>query len=478
VDPYIITLVLYLLAMLGIGWFFRGKIRSLDDFALMGRSAPAWLIAASISATWYGAGTVAGLPGGVYNSGIGQGFGMMAGAAFGYILMLKLAPKIARTKMVTIPDILEARYGLAARYLGMIGLLGTWAAYIGHNIVAIGWILDVGLGIPPKPWGILIGFGVVWLYTMLGGLYSVVWTDFAQALIIFFGVLTAIPVCFTAVGGAKAAADAVASLAPNQSFLNPLGSGAMAVVGWMLSLGGLAAVDPTSAQRLLAAKSPREAHKAAYAAVFMPFFFQLGIASLAVLGRILHPNLPNSEYILLYIAKYSLPWIIGAPLLAALVATVMSTADSALNICSVLVVNDIYKRLINPNVSEKKLVSLSRIMTTVWALFGLGLAFLLPGVLASMKVAYTIMAGVVCPCWLATFWWKRANKTGAVLGMALSLITVVWWSFWPPIPSIPAIIPTMGISILGLVVGTYLGEPPKPKDLELFWPEARSGAVS
>ncbi|MEW6106566.1 MAG: sodium:solute symporter family protein [Bacillota bacterium] len=465
-NVYIGTLFLYFAVMLLIGYLATKRIKTFDDFALMGRRAAPWLVVATISASWYGAGTVTGLPSTVFKSGFTPAFGWMLGASLGFILVIKLAPRVARTRLRTIPDILEARYGLAARYLGMIGLLGTWSTYIGYQIIAVGWVLDVGAGIPPRPWGFLLGFGIVFLYTIAGGLYSVVWTDFIQSLIMFVGLTLAIPFGLKALGGVVPAVEAI-SQAGGPAMLTPFGAGFLVFLGWALQLGGLAIVDPTTAQRLLAVGSPRKAQQAAYGAVFMPFFFYSAVPLLAMFTRVLYPEIPNAEYSLLYLAKYMLPVVVGAPLLAAVVATIMSTADSALNICSTLIVNDVYKRLINPNASERQLVFWGRVFVAVWAVYGLVLAFALPGVLAGLKIAYTIMAGVVMPSWVAAFLWRRATGAGAVAAMALSLVTVIWWNFWPPYP-ISAVIPTMAMSVLALVAVSLLTKPPAPEQLELF----------
>lgn len=464
-DVYILGLVVYLLVLLFFGLKGLKHTNTMDDYAVMGRNAKPWLMTATISTSWWGAGTISGLPAGVFSGGIATAMGWLIGTTLGFMVLIKIAPMINRTKMTTISDILEARYGVSARILGAIGVLGTWATYIGFQIIAIGWVLDVGLGIPPAPWGFTLGFGIVLLYTVLGGLYAVVWTDFIQAIFIVIGLLVAVPIAISNIGGFGVATNEILTISSDH--LQPFGGGFFTFLGWALSLGAIAIVDPMTAQRLFALKSPKASRQVAYSAIFSPMFFYSTIPLLALFAFLIFPDIPNAEYSLLWIAKYLLPAIIGVPLLIAVIAVVMSTADAALNLCSVIIVNDFYKRFINPQASEKKLVLMLRTFVVLWAIFGLVMAFVLPSVLAGLTIAYTIIGGVVMPSYLAAFIWKRATSQGATVSMTLGIIMVIYWGIWPPI-DIASIIPTMLVSAVSLIVVSLLTEPPSETKLKLF----------
>ncbi|MEW6082832.1 MAG: sodium:solute symporter family protein [Bacillota bacterium] len=470
-DAYSIGIGVYLVALLVIGFICTKFVKTFEDFALMGRRVKPWLIVATISASWYGAGTVSGLPSLAFRSGMTTPFMWLMGASLGYFIVITLAPRVNRTKLITVPDILEARYGPAARYLGLVGVLGTWSTYIGYQIIAIGWILDVALGIPPVPWGFILGFGIVLIYTVAGGLYAVVWTDFIQAMVMIVGITLMVPVALSKIGGVAAATAAITAVDSN--LFNPFGVGFLTAIGFFLMLFGLAVCDPTTHQRLLACESDRSARKAAYAALFMPIFFYTLIPIAALMARVLFPDIPNPEYTLLWLARYLLPAIVGVPLMVAVVATVMSTADSALNICSTLIINDIYKRLINPKASEQRLVFLSRVFVVVWAIYGLVLAFALPGVLAGLRIAYSIMAGVVSPAFLAAFLWRRATPAGGVASLAVGLVTLIYSYYNEPFGLSP-VIPTMLLGWIALIVVSLATAPPEDEQVRLFMPPRKT----
>ncbi|MEW6242785.1 MAG: sodium:solute symporter family protein [Bacillota bacterium] len=464
-DVYSIGIAIYLLVLLAIGFVCTRYIKTFEDFALMGRSVKPWLIVATISASWYGAGTVSGLPSLAFRTGLTTPFMWLMGASLGYFIVITLAPRVNRTRLTTVPDILGARYGPAARYLGLVGVLGTWSTYIGYQIIAIGWILDVALGIPPVPWGFVLGFGIVLIYTVAGGLYAVVWTDFIQAMVMIVGITLMVPVALAKIGGVTAATSAITAIEPN--LFNPFGVGLLTAIGYFLMLFGLAVCDPTTHQRFLACESQRSARKAAYAALFMPIFFYTLIPIAALFARVVFPDIPNPEYTLLWLARYLLPAIVGVPLMAAVVATVMSTADSALNICATLIVHDVYKRLINPQASERTLVLLSRVFVVFWAVYGLVLAFALPGVLAGLRIAYSIMAGVVSPAFLAAFLWRKATPAGGVASLAVGLVTLIYCRSQQPFGLDP-VIPTMLLGWITLIVVSLFTTPATDEQLKLF----------
>jgi SSS family solute:Na+ symporter len=175
-----------------------------------------------------------------------------------------------------------------------------------------------------------------------------------------------------------------------------------------------------------------------------------------------------------------LPELVGAILLGGVFAKVISTANNYLFSPASNLIHDVYKRFIDPQASERRTLIVSRVLVIALGAFALLQAAYFESVLKAALYAYTVYGAAVTPSVMAVFFWKRANKAGAISSVALgTLITVAWnilqtrWpdgldAVYPRLSELDAVYPALGVSVLALVVVSLATAPPTRANLEPF----------
>ena len=250
-------------------------------------------------------------------------------------------------------------------------------------------------------------------------------------------------------------------------------------------------------QKFFSAKDAPSARKAVVGMVIGVVALETALALLAIVGRAHYPDLIGAtsvvgraatETIILYIARYGLPVLGGAILLAAAVAIVLSTGNSFLLIPSTNVTRDLYQRFINPEASEKRLLLLQRLTIAAFGAFALVLITQVDSILAMALYAYSLVGASLTPALLACFLWKRVTPAGGVScivgGMGTILVLGVLsrvgvdftWGEFDFASSDYIVIPAVLMSVSLLVVVSLLTEPSPPEKWQPFFESSESEA--
>ncbi len=425
-------LAIYLIGLVAIGALKAGKIKSQEDFSLAGRGLPGYVLVGTLLATWIGTGSIFG------NAEKGFELGVPAlllpiGSIGGMLLLIGLAGRIRRFGQFTIQDILEARFGPAARILATVALVGAYLVIVSYQYRAGASALTSIFGMDPA-WATCAIAAFVIAYTAMAGMFSVAYTDVANGVMMAVGIFLAIGLLWGEVGGY---AGAVASLPEGSRELGdhwswPLLLGAT-LPGFLLMVG-----DANMYQRFFSAKDVGAAKRAAVGMLFGVIVLEIAIILLAVLatalvqqGKMTAPETPG--YIIIHAAFEGLPQfagtlgtVVGAMLVATVMAVVVSTADSFLLSPSTSLVRDVYQRFINPDVGGLEAVRMGRILVVVLGLVALALAFTSNEFFSVAIFAYTIYGCAITPSLFAAFFWKRATSQGAVtsiiVGVSVALL--------------------------------------------------------
>src|ERR1022692_3801904 len=165
-------------------------------------------------------------------------------------------------------------------------------------------------------------------------------------------------------------------------------------------------------------------------------------------------------------ARMRLPELVGAILLGGVFAKVISTANNYLFSPASNLIHDVYKRFIDPQASERRTLFVSRALVIALGAFALLQAAYFESVLKAALYAYTVYGAAVTPSVMAVFFWKRANKAGAISSIVLGTVITVAWNIlniqWP------AVYPALGVSLLALIVVSLATAPPTRANLEPF----------
>lgn len=435
-------IVVYMLGVLGVGFFFYRRQSAVEEYFVGDRKMGAGHLGLSVVATDVGAGFSIGLGGLGFTMGISGSWLLFTGLIGAWMAAVILIPRVKplgdRLGWRTFPDFLEHRFGPRTRLVAAILSAVGYAAFVGAQVNA-GAKISAGafqLDMNTSLW--LMG-SVVVLYTAFGGLQAVVFTDTIQWIVLFAGLaIFALPAAWAAAGGL----DGVhAALGPE--FLSLTNVTWRQIAEWSLAIIPIWFVGMTLYQRIYAARDVKTAKRAWYLAGLLewPGMAFLG-AVLGMLAHVIFPLETNEEMGLPRLIAEILPTGIAGLTVAAYFSAIMSTADSCLLASVGNLVGDIYERHLAPGASERRVLFLSRVLTLVVGFGSIGLAMAVPRVLDGVMLAYTIMvSGLFFPT-LAGVLWRRPSGIAAFWSMVAGGATVV------ALEIAPAWAP-WGISVLG-----------------------------
>jgi solute carrier family 5 (high affinity choline transporter), member 7 len=456
VSPAIAAVVAMYGAFMAVGWFASRRVRAgtAADLIVAGRTMPLWVAALTMTATWVDGGYLLGTTEGAYKSSIQ--LGLQGGLCFGISLILGgvfFAGIMRRFGFTTLIDPLEARFGRRwAAVLFLPALAGElfWSAEL---LVAIGSTFGVILGMPLTT-AILLSAVVTTAYTMLGGMWSVAYTDIFQLALVALGLAAALPYVLAGAGGLHHAWMTYVAARPEGSGVIPplaphsaLWSGG--VVGWwdtslMLVFGGI----PWNCyfQRVLSCRTPRDAKGQSILAGVLTIAFTvppllMGVAAFSypwapdIIKRL--QATPADAMPLLF--ARAVPPAIGVLGLAAIIGAVTSSFSSSILSAGSMLSWNCLKRLVWPSLTT---VQMKRVIRSSILLFG-AMATVLALKVQSVQALWFFTSDLVFvllfPQLLFALFDSKVNRTGSIVAFAVSLVLRVGGG--EPLLGLPAFIP-------------------------------------
>jgi len=497
-NPFVLAIVLYLFALVGVGLYKAKNVKDSDDFLVAGRSLPWYVLVGTLLATWIGSGSLFSGAGLGYRNGL-AGLWSSGGAWVGIVLVFFIAKRIRNLGKVTVPDVFELRYGKLAATLATVTTVIAYLTIVSYQFKGGGKVLSI-----VTDGGVSIGAGIVItavfaiLYTVLAGMLSVVYTDVVNGVLMTIGCLAALGYMIFHVGGLDvvlASAEAAGKWGFFGHWAKESTSGASGpiiaisfCVPTMLLLLG----DANMYQRIFSARDGGTARKAVFFWVIGVVILESSISFLGLTGSVaaeqgLLTDLAaggagGTENVIPTLALEGVPIALGMLMVATMMAVIVSTADSFLLIPATNLTRDVYQRWISPDAPQKRVVLISRCL-----ILGLGgIAYLLvnqfPTVLAAAYTAYLIYGASITPALLAAFLWKRATRTGAVASILSGAVVTLLWTFVIDTSGFHPFLqevtfPAAGLSILALVVGSLLTPPPDRRLWEPFFARDDAGGA-
>ena len=473
---YLVVIGLYLLGLLAVGaWKSRG-VETQDDIMVAGRKLGTVVLALTMLATWIGTGSLLGGAGAGYRYGLAAVW-FSVGAWAGIFVLWFIAPRARAFARYTVPDLLEARYHPAAQILGTVVTIVAYTTIVAYQFRGGSLILNLTVDFDAVlagwtglawPWGMIVTALVVITYTGLAGMLSVAYTDVVNGVLLIAGLIVATPFFLSDAGGFGRLRESL----PAEHFtlfgtLGPLEILGLGLPAMVLILG-----EANMYQRFFSARDERSARNAVPMWIGLTIFVESLIVVLAVLGRVVYPELSietgEHEQILLTVLRGALPVGIGAVMLGAAVAIVVSTGTSFLLVPATNVVNDLYTRYVRPGAPQRTIVRLTRVAIVALGAIAFVQIQFFESVLEMALYAYT-MYGALTPAILATFFWKRTNAAGAVSSIAGGMAATFLWQFGAPrgwLDALPAwaagldpVLPALTLAIV-LLIGVSLATAP------------------
>jgi SSS family transporter len=453
---------IYMLAMLGVGFYASKRSHSVADFMVAGRNLPLPILSMTVMATWFGGAMMLGGAGAAYDHGM---LGVIAdpwgGALALFLIGLYFAQVFRRMRIITVADFMEQRFGKIASVAITITTVVSNIMWVAGTLVAFGVIFDSLTNIAFEN-GIIFGAIVVFAYTMLGGMWAVALTDFVQMIIIIAGLIILMTVVLIDVGGW----GAIAPHLPETTFrMLPLEHTGEEWLNYFRAWTIIGLVDISAQslfQRISAAKNERVAQHAFYLGGTGYLVFGMVAVMLGIIGSVTMPDIANSEFIVPELAKLHLHPIAIAVFVGAMLAAIMSSADSAL-----LAASSVMAKNALPYFRRDPSPKLTLLITRLSILFFGGIAVLIA---LRIQVVFDLMvdanilglAVIIVPFILGVYW-KKENRSGALAGMGAGLANwIITMNLWPELPS-----DFMGLaaSLVAMLVVTPLtqkSDPPQP----------------
>ena len=473
-SPLHVTFAIYILAMIGIGFFAWYSTRSFDDYILGGRSLGPYVTALSAGASDMSGWLLLGLPGALYLGGLSEawiGIGLVLGAWANWRWVA--APLRVYTERsenaLTLPDYFTHRFedrGRLLRILAAAIILVFFAIYCASGIVAGARLFESVFAVPYAQ-AIWYGAGATILYTLIGGFLAVSWTDTVQATLMIFALLLTPVFVVLGTGGVAESVALVEQVDPSKlDFLKGASVvGVISLLAWGLGYFG----QPHILARFMAAESARAIPAARRigmtwmiaclaGAVAVGFF---GVAYFAAHPDQAAPVTANAERVFIELStRLFNPWIAGI-LLSAILAAIMSTLSCQLLVCSSALTEDFYKGFVRRRAGQRELVWVGRLMVLLVALLAIVLARDPESrVLGLVSYAWAGFGAAFGPVVILSLVWRRMTRDGALAGMLTGAITVIAWKqLYAATTGLYEMVPGFVLATLAIVVVSRLGRP-------------------
>lgn len=477
------SFIVYISLMLLVGYLAYRRTSNLSDYILGGRRLGSWVAALSACASDMSGWLLLGLPGYAYAAGLEAGWialGLLVGTYFNWRL---IATRLRTYSVIagdshTLPEFFENRFADNTRILRLISaafILLFYLFYTSSGLVAGGKLFNAVFDLPYH-WAVCVGTLVIMVYIFLGGFLAVSWTDLFQGLLMAAALLVVpIVVMFNLEGWDNTIGTINQA---NPELLNALSDktgepltflAIVSLLAWGLGYFG----QPHILARFKAIKSTQDIPKAQRIAVAWVFVtlvcaVWVGVSGIAYFQQPLSGA--DTEKIFILLVEVLFHPLIAGICLAAILAAIMSTADSQLLVSAATFTRDFYKTLMRKHASEKELVWTGRFTVLVIAVIALILAWNPERkVLDLVAYAWAGFGAAFGPALILALYWPRMNAYGAMAGIVVGGLTVVIWkTLSGGIFELYEIVPGFLLSFVSIVVVSLLTPPPNQAVLDDF----------
>lgn len=406
------------------------KNQNVLDYFFAGRTLPFWALSITFIASWWGAGSALSTADLAFSDGLGAFWYYGVPVLISTLLMILGAKAIRRVGFLTQGEMMKARYsGSAAKLLSvMILIFMTFNA--ASQMVGIGSFFGTYMGIKYE-WAVLLGTGIVLIYSLFGGFRGVVLTDIIQFVLLLISALTVFVIAMKNAGGFSGIKAAAETLGKTE-FMS-FSAGAHKYMTYVITFGCAWMIQANVWQRISAAKSDKDARKMTVMSFFAYIPLYLIVVFTGMAGIVMFDTLPEGGIVTTVVKDY-MPPVLGALVFVGISAAIMSTMDSLINTGAMTLALDILPE----KISEKKRLGFSQASTLIVSAAALLISLKIRSILEISWIASDIITtGVFIPL-VAGFIWRRGNSKGAGASMIWGLLYCTYnllISFGVPLPA-------------------------------------------
>lgn len=477
----IIIVVLYMMGMLGIGYWSSKKISSSTDFMVAGRSMGPILMAGTLAATEIGGGSSLGVVEKASNLGSAQ-WGLSAAwyvlaMGLAFVILLFIAPKLRSTEVKTVPEYFRRRYGRTAGLFTAVTMILPLIGLTAGQFMASATILSVMMGMTWRTSLIVVAV-IVTIYAVMGGMWSVAITDFVQVGLIVAGMAIAIPFSIRYAGGW----DSVVSNVPPETWNLFSGIGGWkAIIALIIMYVSTFTVGQEAVSRYFSARDGKAAMQGSVLAAivngvyaFIPTILGIIMLALVNMNRVSSADVlaQGARYSLPMLATLTMPPIIVGLLFSGIISATMSSADSDMLGAGSIFSNDIFKQYIDPKADDAKIMNVTRTSMIIVGVFSLFVALSAKSIIDLLMFSFTLRAAGAFFPYVLGHYWKKASPAGTIAALVVgSVVSLVFEK--KMIPGLTffgweqqAVIPGLVCALVVFVAFSLL-MPPKDQNMDL-----------
>lgn len=443
------VIIAYGLILLGMGFYFFKKNRSSEQFMVAGRSIPAWAAGLAVMSTYTSSVSYIAVPGKAFDDNWHPLIFALTAIPVTWFVTRYVIPHYRKNKIVSVYSYLEEKIGgwgrIYAAFSFLLFMVGRVAVilYLSSLLLTSFVSADIGTVI------ILVGIVTI-IYTLMGGMEAVIWTDVMQSIIMIGGVLFVGYLLTSEVFAQpenliqKAFDDNKFSLGDSDFSLSSRTVWVMIIYGITENVRNLIA-DQNYTQKYSSVATEKEAKKSVWIAmlIYLPLtaiFLYIGTALFSFYGgenHMLNEAITKGDEVFPFFIATELPIGIKGLMIAAIMAASMSTVDSALNSSATVLFIDFYKKYFRPNASEKSSLKFLRLSTVIWGILGIGFALLMIQTKSALDVWWQIsgiFGGGILGLFLLAIYNVKITKFQGILSVVFSILVIIWGTFLRDLP--------------------------------------------
>lgn len=442
-------LFLYGAALIWMGLYYARKTRTAEQFMVAGRSIPAWAAGLAVMSAYTSSISYIATPGKAYESNWHPFIFSLTIFPVAWAVCRYVVPYYRKAKLISVYEFLEGRLGAWARIYGAVSFL---LYMIGRSAVIL-YLVSVLLNLF-VPWDIavvIVVIGVITIiYTLLGGMEAVIWTDVMQSVVMIMGIVFCAVILTLKV-----------LLGPDDLALNiweankfSLGSLELSFTSrtvWVMMIYGISEnlrnllSDQNYVQKYSSVGSVQEARRSIWVAmlIYIPLtaiFLYIGTMLYGLYspgGYTLPEAVQKADEVFPYFIGTQLPVVLKGMIIAAIVAAAMSTVDSALNCSATVLLLDVHKRYINPGLGEQASVLYLRLATVVWGVLGTAFALLMIPAKSALDIWWQIsgvFGGGILGIFLLALMRVQLRQWQGIVAICVSVSIISWATFARNLP--------------------------------------------
>ena len=468
---YLVIVCLVMASLFIFGLVSSRNIKDAEDWAVAGKGLGIIPLSGTYFATIISATSIVSYLGFYYLNGWSGMWNFAGTLVTSFVACMWVAKRMRQSECTTVPEWIERRFGrphsLFASCVVLVGAATLMAAQVKASVVILQAIVN---------WDTITCCAIVMIifiaFTALGGMKAVAWTDTICAYVIIAGIWLMAIKYLSVLGGWGAMMDGIAALdsfrveafSPN---ISPI-----VALGWTVTWGVCNFGAPQFVGRFLSATSPETASRSQGVTAIMLGIFYAPLVIVGVSGILVYPGIEKQDLVYSTLVTQTLNPYMGGIMFAAVIAAIISTADSMLLLASTTWTVDIYKKFLNPKIEAKKELAMARISTVVIGIVSIVLIFVMEDVIQSIQAkGVTLMGSAMAMLVLIGAFNKNITKTGAMASMIAGFVTAcIWYALGQP-NGIMAALPGCAVSAVVMLVVSKFTKPMTKEELAPFFPE-------